>query len=44
MRVNDLLLDNRWRQVYYDLNKDLAGTSGGMEHKEAKILMYSYLS
>jgi len=35
MRVNQLILDNRWRQVYHDLSVNLAGTSGGMEHKEA---------
>ena len=33
MRVNELILVNRWTrsQVYHDLNKDLAGTSGGTQ-------------
>ena len=35
MRVDELIQANRWRQAYYDLDKILAGSNGGHEHKEA---------
>jgi len=43
MRVDGLMRSNSWRQVYYDLNVMLTGTTGGHEHKEAilKILQNS---